>query len=484
MSAGWKEMLLNRVICNLERFMQRRRFIQKSLSLAMAVPASAYFVSGQTKNVLQHVLKGGKCWYQGRWQTLSLGITTSGDLAIVKDIPADMPVTDISGMVASPGFIDILADNAANPEQTYRIFEKFKVTDGVTTALQMHGGSEKVKWYYDYFGQRPHFINYGVSVFVMRIRYAYPNVKDRLRLVEENLQAGALGVSHSIEYQPTPYEEVLSYARLAKKYDRPFFLHLRYSSESQELQGVDEAIRLAKESGARVHIDHLHSTGGTFHMEQALAKIRQANSSGLQLTCCVYPYSYWATYLHSKRFDEGWRERYGLDYKDLRLVGSGERLTAESFLKYRKMMKLAAVPEGTLPMDKTVNLALKESFCMIGSDGGIESEPRANSHPRGAGCFSTAIRHGLNMGMSLESILEKVTTMPRNLILPAMKNRGVIENGYKADLVIFDPAKINGKASVENPNQFSDGIKLVFVNGKRAYENGSLLESSGVGINY
>ena len=250
------------------------------------------------------------------------------------------------------------------------------------------------------------------------------------------------------------------------------------------MQGVDEAVRLAKESGARVHIDHLHSTGGTFHMEQALAKIRQANASGLQLTCCVYPYSYWATYLHSKRFDEGWRERYGLDFKDLRLVGSGERLTAESFLKYRRMMKLAAVPEGTLPMDKTVNLALKESFCMIGSDGGIESEPRANSHPRGAGCFSTAVRHGVNMGMSLESILEKVTTLPRNLILPAMKNRGVIENGYKADLVIFDPAKINGKASVENPNQFSDGIKMVFVNGKRAYENGSLLESSGVGIKY
>lgn len=219
-------------------------------------------------------------------------------------------------------------------------------------------------------------------------------------------------------------------------------------------------------------------------MEEALNKIRSANRSGLQLTCCVYPYSYWATYLNSRRFDEGWRERYKLDYKDLRLVGTGERLTAESFGRYRKLMKLAAVPEGTLPMDKTVNLALKESFCMIGSDGGIESEPRANSHPRGAGCFSTAVRHGLNIGISLEDVLAKVTILPRALLLPAMEKRGVIANGYRADLVIFDPQRINGLASVENPNQFSAGIKLVMVNGRKAFENGTLLEASGTGIKY
>ena len=56
-------------------------------------------------------------------------------------------------------------------------------------------------------------------------------------------------------------------------YERPLFLHLRYSSREKELDGVDEAIRLARDSGARVHIDHLHSTGGTFHMEHALLEI-------------------------------------------------------------------------------------------------------------------------------------------------------------------------------------------------------------------
>jgi dihydroorotase-like cyclic amidohydrolase len=83
---------------------------------------------------------------------------------------------------------------------------------------------------------------------------------------------------------------MLEYAKLAKKYDRPMFLHLRYSSKEKELEGVDEAIRLAKDTGARVHIDHLHSTGGTFHMEQAVEKIRAANAQGLTITTCVYPF--------------------------------------------------------------------------------------------------------------------------------------------------------------------------------------------------
>jgi len=165
-------------------------------------------------------------------------------------------------------------------------------------------------------------------------------------------------------------------------------------------------------------------------------------------------------------------------------VGSGEHLTKESFDKYRKMMKLAAVPEGTLPFDKTIDLALKEDFCMIGSDGGIENEGQANNHPRGAGCFSTAVRHGLDIGLPLEKILGKMTSMPRNLVLPVMKNRGVMENGAVADLTVFDQATINGKASVENPNQFSAGIKIVLVNGKIAYQNGILGAMAGIGLKF
>lgn len=464
--------------------MRRRTFIRQATGAISGLALLSAGLPAVGAPVLNQVLRNGRAYLNGKWQVVNLGITPAGQLTFVDVIPKDVPVMDCANQVIAPGFIDVLTDNTANPERSYTIMEKFKVTDGVTTALQMHGGSERAKYFYDHFSPLPHRVNFGVSVFVMRIRYAHNGLADRFRLVEENLERGALGVSHSLEYQPTPYDEVVRYAKLAKRYDRPFFLHLRYSSEKEELSGVEEAIRLARESGARVHINHLHSTGGTYNMAAALDKIRKANSSGLSITCCVYPYSYWATYLHSKRFDEGWRQRYGLDYKDLRLVGSGERLTAESFARYRKAMRLAAVPEGTLPLEKTVDLALREDFCMIASDGGIEYEPRANSHPRGAGCFSTAIRHGLDIGLPLEKMIGKMTTLPRNLLRPALEKRGVLAEGMQADLVVFDPDRIKGMASVENPNQYSAGIRMVMVNGKTAVDQGKLVESAGVPIKY
>jgi N-acyl-D-aspartate/D-glutamate deacylase len=316
----------------------------------------------------------------------------------------------------------------------------------------------------------------------MSIRSRFRSLAERRKQVEKNLAEGALGVSHSLEYQPAPTEELLGYAMLARRYDRPLILHLRYSDPDRELDGVDEAIGLARRSGARVHIAHLHSTGGTYRMEAALERIRSGIAEGLGLTACVYPYSYWATYLSSRRFDPGWQQRFGLTYGDLRVVGSGECLTAESFARYRRTGALVAVPEGTMPLSRTFDRAIREDFCMIGSDGGIQREPRANSHPRGAGCFSTAVRHLMDTGMPLERILEKVTLLPRSLVLPAMRERGVLEEGRAADLTVFDPAAIRGLATVDNPNQFSAGIEVVLVNGRIACQDGAVAERGGTAI--
>lgn len=461
--------------------MKRRTFLQISIPLAAAglvLPGCKRIEGSVEKPVLPMVLHGGRSFFEGRWQVMDIGIDEAGKLHFGIDLRGTETL-NVSGRVVSAGFIDILADNSTSPESTYPIFEKYKVSDGVTTALQMHGGSADCGAYYRRFARLPHAINYGVSTFVMGIRVRSGGKRE----IEKNLDEGALGVSHSLEYQPAPYAEMLECARLAKKYDRPLFLHLRYSSSDRELDGVDEAIRLAKDSGVRVHIDHLHSTGGTFHMEQALEKIRAANAQGLTVTTCVYPYSFWATYLSNNRFGAGWQRRYGLSYDDLTIVGSSERLTARTFAHYRKSSRLAAVPEGTMPLDKTVDLALKEDFCMIGSDGGIQFEPRANSHPRGAGCFATAIRHALDIGLPLEKILQKMTALPRSVMLPALRDRGVLEEGAIADLTVFDPATIRGNATVENPNQFSSGIDVVIVKGKVAFKDGKVAAKNGVAIN-
>lgn len=451
------------------------------VAAGLALPACKRIQGSVEPPGVSLVLRGGKSFYQNRWQTIDVGIDFSGRLRFGNNLPSQH-VLDVKDRVIAPGFIDILADNSTSPESTYKIFEHYKVSDGVVTALQMHGGSADCGSYYKRFGALQHAINFGVSTFVMQIRARAGGLASAKLLIEKNLDEGALGVSHSIEYQPAPYAELLEYAKLAKKYERPFFLHLRYSSKERELEGVDEAIRLARDSGARVHIAHLHSTGGTFHMEQALEKIRNANSQGLTITTCVYPYSFWATYLYNSRFGPGWQQRYGLTFNDLTIVGTGERLNARSFAHYRRTPKLAAVPEGTMPLDKTVDLALREDFCMIGSDGGIQFEPRANSHPRGAGCFATAIRHGLDIGLPLEKIIDKITALPRSVLHPVLRERGVLQEGAIADLTVFDPMKIRGNATIQNPNQFSSGIDVVIVNGKIAFKDGAIANKSGIAI--
>lgn len=177
--------------------------------------------------------------------------------------------------------------------------------------------------------------------------------------------------------------------------------------------------------------------------------------------------------------------KYGLDYGDLTVVGTGEKLTEESFKKYREQARLLlAVPSGTMPMEETVNLALQTDFCMIGSDGGLHYEPRSNNHPRGAGCFVTAIRPALDIGLPLKKTLPKITSLPAQLMQSCLNERGALENGKIADITIFDPEKINGKASVGNPNQFSDGIDTMIVNGEIAFQNQEIIASEGQVIRY
>ncbi|MDR6196270.1 amidohydrolase family protein [Siphonobacter sp. SORGH_AS_0500] len=428
------------------------------------------------------VIQKGSVFTEGSLQKLNVGVTEKGTLHLSPLELSGTQVINAEGKIVSPGFIDILADGPKNLTNDYHVFERFKLTDGVTTTLQLHGGRENPGEYHRFFDPKPHYTNYGVGIYVMGIRLA-EDLPHRLKHVEKMLAEGALSVSHSLEYQPTPYWEVKAYAKLAKRYERPMFLHLRYSNKENELMGVKEAIRLAQETGVHLHIDHLHSTGGTFHMPEALDLIDKARQSGLAITTCVYPYTYWATYLHSKRFDEGWQQRYGLDYNDLQLVGTNQRITPESFQYYRKHPGyLVAVPEGAMPFESTIDLALQTDFCMIGSDGGMASMEAANSHPRGAGCFATAIQHAQSIGLPLEKILPKITQMPADLIHPAVRNRGEIKEGAMADVTIFDPKTIQGRATVEFPNRDSAGIEAVILNGKVAYLQGQILAENGLPI--
>lgn len=460
----------------------RREAVKKIGAIAAVAAVPSSLVKFNYENEFDIVIRNGSVFTEDGMKAVFVGVKNKIITLSAGEISGKQTI-DASGKIVSPGFIDILADNKVNPYGTYKIFEKYKVSDGCTTVLQLHGGHENPKYFYSYFSGRNHYVNYGVAVFTMRLLNSYGE-KNLIRKIEEGLDAGALGVTYSIEYNPISNSLLNQLALTAKKYDRPFFLHLRYSSKEKEIDGVIEAIEIAKATGVKLHIDHLNSTGGSYNMIKALESIRAANDAGAHITCCVYPYSYWATNLASKRFSGDWQKRYNISYEDLRIVGQNKTISKENFDYYRNTLVIVAVPEGSIPLESTFDLAIKEDFCFVASDGGIEKESFANNHPRGAGCFATAIRRMLDIGLSIDDAVKKVSLKQSELLYPALEKRGVIENGAFADITIFDHHSINGKADVQNPNQFSEGIEYVIVNGEIAFEKNKLLASPGVAIKY
>ncbi len=396
---------------------------------------------------------------------------------------------EAAGLIVSPGFIDILSYNP-DPIGAWN-----KIADGVTTALAMHGGAANPDaWYGFYERQRPP-LNFGASFFhtearnqlrIGRYRRATPaQIRQLAAMAERALRRGALGISLSPEYVPgTTAEEMLPLMLLARQYDVPVFFHARYSDMEEpgtNLDALNEIIDLARQSGAAVHIEHLTSTGGTFSMQQSLELLARARHSGLDLTACAYPYNFWATYLNSARFDLGWQSRFHISYSDLQIAGSGERLDAQSFLKYREAGKLAvayAIPEGD------VALALQSPLVMIGSDAVLERG--YNNHPRASGTFARTIRLYVRERpvLPLMDALAKMTILPARRLeqrSEAMRRKGRLSPGADADITIFDLAAISDRATVEHPEHPSEGIHYVVVNGEIVKDRSGLRRTTRPG---
>ena len=266
---------------------------------------------------------------------------------------------DATGKVVSPGFIDFLSyepnTNGAH----------FKIGDGVTTNLGMHGmqnGVFATQFFDAYRGQCP--VNFGGAFSDHWVRYqklglnvgdsASPDqISSLADTFEQELHNGWLGIDFEPEYTPgVQFDEIKALAQVAQKHGVPCFFHGRYSSHSQEHLTVPEIIRVAKETGASVHVAHLPSTGGTWDIQSALEQIHQARAEHYDVTACMYPYSYWATYLGSARFTTGdWQTNFQISYNDLQIAGTSERLTAATFPGYQAQNKLAvayAIPESSV----------------------------------------------------------------------------------------------------------------------------------------
>ena len=426
----------------------------------------------------------------------NLGITAGKIRSISRAKLNGKNVIDARGFVVSPGFID-LHQHGQN-EENYR----FKAQDGVTTALELEVGTGDVdRWYAEREGKSV--INYGVSAGHLAARMAAmkepvtflptgeaarraateAEIDDMKQRVEQGLKRGAIAVGFGIQYTPNAsHWEILEMFRVAARFNASCHVHMRHAGAKDtagSIQALEEVIAAAAITGAPLHVVHIHSTGGPA-TPKLLQMIGEAKSRNLDITTECYPYIAGMTDIKSAIFNEGWQDVFGIDYKDLQWAATGERLTKETFEKYRQTGGMVAVFSMT---EEIVREALRNPLTIIASDGILDN---GKGHPRTAGTYSRVLGKYVreDATLTLADALAKMTLMPAKRLerrVPAMKNKGRIRVGADADLAIFDAQTIIDRATFQEPARESTGMKFVLVNGVVVVKDGKMLTNAHPG---
>lgn len=429
-----------------------------------------------------------------------------GHVAMISDaVLQGKETVDVKGLVVAPGFIDLHVHGRTNKEQEYQAH------DGVTTALELEWGIEhtgnwyatrigkalinfgsSANWGYDRFRALPQFtakadsmarvsVNGGVQLDEMfnTIRPSYgisltpEQSAQTIRYIKGDLEEGAIGIGLPIGYIPmAKADELYRIYQFAGQTGTTIFSHVREPG----ILSIQEAISNAVLTGAPLHIVHINSMA-LGQVRTALDMISDAQKRGYDITTELYPYTAASTLIQSVLFNDGWQERLGMTYGDIQWQATGERLTKETFEKFRKQ-------GGTVIMHLMKPEWIKEGIAspltMIASDG-MPYAPLA--HPRTAGTFTRVLGKYVREEkvLTLAEAIRKMSLQPAKRlesIAPSMRFKGRIQVGSDADITIFDPATVSDKATFEKGLAFSEGIAHVIVNGRFVIRDGKTVPNS------
>lgn len=470
-------------------------------------------------------------------------------------------IIDASGLVVAPGFIDIKTHSdftlPINPKA------ESKVQQGVTTEIIGHCGfsvapclAGKVQLLKDYLspsapwlpfrelGFRAYLdtfpatsVNAGMLVGHNTLRLMVMGMENRppqrdelsrmIELLEEGLDAGALGMSSGLFTAPGSYagrEEMVALANVLRRHNAGYFTHIRDESNGVE-EAVKEAIDIGATCGVHVEIVHLKCSGTDNWGKAArvLAMLEDARAQGIDIDCDAYPYTAGSNPL--KNILPQWVQGGGVDAMLERLRRSDVRariraeVAAHGFNNWGKVEnwdcirisisphtpqysgrtigKLAA-ERGQDPIEVICDYLIEDrgatrvlvtsisedDVCeivrspraFVGSDGNCVAPygvvGGGMPHPRFYGTFPRIIGryvHERN-ALPLEVAIHKMTGGPARAL--RLRDRGLIEPGYRADLVVFDPANFTDRATYDDPHQYPSGERnAVIINGSVVLEN-------------
>jgi N-acyl-D-amino-acid deacylase len=476
------------------------------------------------------------------WYAASLGVQ-DGKIAAIGRLDGKTAdrVIDAAGRAVSPGFIDVHTHIEGALEKVPRADNY--ILDGVTTMVTGNcGGSflDLEAWFrkieaMGIGGNVASLIGHNTvrnEVMGTSLRKANDDEIRRMQaLVEKGMRDGAVGLSTGLIYIPGTYSdtrEVVALAQAAGKYGGVYASHMRDEGE-HVLEAIEEAIKAGRAGGLRVQLSHFKIDNRKLwgQSEKSIALVEKYRQEGVDVVVDQYPYDRSSTNLgitlpswaladgqskiRERLADPATRAKIKAEMKErLESLGQpdysyaavatfretpsyeGKNISEINILKGRSktidneietildMMQAGGAQMVYHSMGESdVDRILKYPNTAVASDGGVREFGVGMPHPRGYGTNARVLAlyvRERNL-LTLEDAIRRMTSLPARTF--NLRDRGIIREGAAADLLIFDPAKVQDKATYGKPHQYSEGFDYVLVNGVIMVDGGKITDRRG-----